>query len=99
MQACEKLFCYNSEIAHKCGLNAAVLYEAIRQKIHAAEEHKLEDYDGYYPIAYAELFEITSLSRSQQRFALNILVKNRMIAFTFRSMPAKKCYKILEGGK
>ncbi len=86
----------NRLLAHKLGLNAAVVYAALvaKQAYYAARD--MLDKDGYFYSTEDDLKESTSLSKRQQARAVKALEVAGLIEKDKRGMPAKRCFRVVD---
>ncbi len=84
----------NRLLAHKLGLNAAVVYAALiaKQAYYAARE--MLDEDGYFYSTSDDLKESTALSKGQQERAVKALECAGLIEKDKRGMPAKRSFRV-----
>ena len=86
----------NRLLAHKLGLNAAVVYAALVAKQAYYEARDMLDKDGYFYSTEDDLKESTSLSRAQQDRVIDILLEAGLIEFRVSGMPAKRCFRVVD---
>ena len=86
----------NRLLAHKLGLNAAVVYAALVAKQAYYEARDMLDKDGYFYSTEDDLEESTSLSRAQQDRVIDILLDAGLIEKDTRGMPAKRCFRVID---
>ncbi len=86
----------NRLLAHKLGLNAAVVYAALVAKQAYYETRDMLDKDGYFYSTEDDLEESTSLSRAQQARVIDILLDAELVEKDTRGMPAKRCFRVID---
>ena len=86
----------NRLLAHKLGLNAAVVYAALIAKQAYYEARDMLDKDGYFYSTSDDLEESTSLSRAQQDRVIDILLDAGLIEFHVSGMPAKRYFRVID---
>ena len=84
----------NRLLAHKLGLNAAVVYAALVAKQAYYEAREMLDEDGYFYSTEDDLKESTSLSKRQQARAVKALEGAGLIEKEKRGMPAKRSFRV-----
>ena len=84
----------NRLLAHKLGLNAAVVYAALVAKQAYYEAREMLDKDGYFYSTEDDLKESTSLSKRQQARAVKALECVGLIEKDTRGMPAKRSFRV-----
>ena len=84
----------NRLLAHKLGLNAAVVYAALIAKQAYYEAREMLDKDGYFYSTEDDLEESTSLSKGQQSRAVKALECVGLIEKDTRGMPAKRSFRV-----
>ena len=84
----------NRLLAHKLGLNAAVVYAALVAKQAYYEARKMLDKDGYFYSTEDDLKESTALSKGQQERAVKALEGAGLVEKDKRGMPAKRSFRV-----
>ena len=86
----------NRHLAHRLGLNAALLFNAIIVKQHYYEQHNMLDSDGFFYSTIEDMKESTALSRCQQDRAVSVLVKAGLIDFRRGGACCRRHFRVRE---
>ena len=86
----------NRHLAHRLGLNAALLFNAIIVKQHYYEQHNMLDSDGFFYSTIEDMKESTALSRCQQDRAVSVLVKAGLIDFHRGGACCRRHFRVRE---
>ena len=86
----------NRHLAHRLGLNAALLFNAIIVKQHYYEQHNMLDSAGFFYSTIEDMKESTALSRCQQDRAVSVLVKAGLIDFRRGGACCRRHFRVRE---
>ena len=86
----------NRHLAHRLGLNAALLFNAIIVKQHYYEQHNMLDSNGFFYSTIEDMKESTALSRCQQDRAVSVLVKAGLIDFRRGGACCRRHFRVRE---